>query len=422
MQLSTLKRNWKPFMFSLTGFIMSAFMALNTFGQTVCPNQITLWSENFGTGTGSTSSADVITVGYAPGNYPTTWLNDGFYRITNSTQQRGDWHAAVDHTPSDVDGRALVINGVAETFYSKEITSGTGFNAGIYGLSFYLMNVNTNNYPCTPYLLPTISYLIEYSTAPTGNSWVTLQSVSSTPAPITINPVWLSMGGSFALPVAAQRFRITLSDGTSEGCGNDFAIDDISLVQCDQGGPMPVEFLSLNAAQKGSGVIVNWATATEVNNFYFDVEKSTDGYTWTNIARVNGSGNSNVIKNYNSYDPKPVAGYNFYRIKQVDHDGKFEYSTTVKVKVTIDKMGVSVLANPFVNNITVDFLSNSIETVNIRLTDISGKTVAMDRWQIAKGSTRKVFDKVASLQRGMYIFTVTDKNGMVVYNNKLMKQ
>ena len=420
-EISTLKRNWKPLAFSIIGLVMSV-SALTTTAQTLCPNQVTLWSENFGTGTGSTTSADVTTLVYAPGNFPTTWLNDGFYRVSNGTQQRGDWHASADHTPSDVDGRALVINGVAETFYTKEISSNSVYNPGIYGFGFYLMNVNTNNYPCSPYLLPTISYVIEYSTAPSGNSWVTLQSVSGTPAPITNAPVWLSMGGTFSLPVAAQRFRITLSDGTSDGCGNDFAIDDLSLVQCDDGGPMPVEFLKLSATQKGSGVSVNWSTATEVNNAYFEVERSTDGYNWTAISRVNGSGNSNMIKNYNSYDSKPSAGYNFYRIKQVDIDGGFEYSSTVKVKITIDKLGVNVLANPFVNNITVDFLSNTIETVNIRLTDISGKTVAIERWQIAKGSTRKVFDKVGGLQRGMYILTVTDKNGMVVYNNKLMKQ
>ncbi len=213
-EISTLKRNWKPLAFSIIGLVMSV-SALTTTAQTLCPNQVTLWSENFGTGTGSTTSADVTTLVYAPGNFPTTWLNDGFYRVSNGTQQRGDWHASADHTPSDVDGRALVINGVAETFYTKEISSNSVYNPGIYGFGFYLMNVNTNNYPCSPYLLPTIGYVIEYSTAPSGNSWVTLQSVSGTPAPITNAPVWLSMGGTFSLPVAAQSRQTLCRQGVA---------------------------------------------------------------------------------------------------------------------------------------------------------------------------------------------------------------
>jgi len=152
------------------------------------------------------------------------------------------------------------------------------------------------------------------------------------------------------------------------------------------------------------------------------VEKSTDGTNWTSMAKVNGAGNSNTVSRYNAYDAKPAAGYNYYRVKQVDIDGKFDFSSIVKVKITVEKTGVSVLTNPFVNNITVDFLSNSSQSVNVRLMDISGKLIASEKWQISKGSSRVTFDKVASLQRGMYILNVTDINGEVIYNNKLMKQ
>ncbi|MFT3981324.1 MAG: T9SS type A sorting domain-containing protein [Ferruginibacter sp.] len=420
-ELSTFKKKGSLILVAFFVSVLS-LLTTNASAQEFCANETVLWSENFGTGTGSVSSTDVINVLHSP-VAPNVGLNDGYYRIINNTQQRNDWHNSPDHTPSDVDGRALVVNGIAETFYTKEITNGvTGFNPATYGISFFLMNVNTNNYPCSPYLLPTISFVVEYSTAASGNSWVTLQSVSTTPLPITNAPVWVQLGGSFNLPVAAQRFRFTLSDGTSYGCGNDFAIDDIKFVSCPEGGPMPVEFLSLAAVQKGSGVSVNWSTASELNNNYFDVERSTDGTTWNTIARVMGAGNSATVKNYNAYDAKPVAGYNLYRIRQVDIDGKFEYSSTVKVKITIDKLGVSVLANPFVNNITVDFLSNNIQTVSARLTDLSGKTVAMQNWSISTGTTRKTMDNVVTLQRGMYILTITDMNGAVVFNSKLIKQ
>ena len=71
------------------------------------------------------------------------------------------------------------------------------------------------------------------------------------------------------------------------------------------------------------------------------------------------AGNSSTVKNYNAYDAQPVKGINFYRIKQVDKDGNFKYSKTVSLKLNFNNTGVSVLANPFHNSLTVDFSSST---------------------------------------------------------------
>lgn len=412
----------------LLSAVLSVFFLLTVVSpvsaQNFCPNENVFFSENFGTGIGTNSSPDVINVVHSP-LAPNVGLNDGFYRIINNAQQRADWHNAPDHTVGDTDGKMLVVNGIAETFYTKEISNGvTGFLPGTYGASLFLMNTQIlGAYNCgSEQILPTITFLVEYSSTPSGNNWISLQSSTANAVPQTLTPVWVQLGGVFNLPVIAQRFRLRLSDGTTAGCGNDFAIDDLKFVGCPEGGPLPVQFLGISAVQKGSGISVNWSTAAEYNNKYFDVQKSVDGTTWTTFAKVDGAGNSSSVLKYNAYDAKPVAGYNYYRIKQVDIDGKADYSSVVKVKISIEKTAVTVLANPFVTNITVDFLSNSSQSVSIRLTDVTGKTIATDKWQIAKGSSRLTLDKVAGLQRGMYIFTVMDSNGEVIYNNKLVKQ
>jgi hypothetical protein len=67
-------------------------------------------------------------------------------------------------------------------------------------------------------------------------------------------------------------------------------------------------------------------------------------------------------RNYEAFDSKPDAGKNFYRIKQVDLDGKFKYSIVVNVKFNIDQTVASVLTNPFVNNISIDFSLKTIKT------------------------------------------------------------
>ena len=419
----TLKRS----LISATGTLLLTTMlglaSLNLNAQNFCANEKVIFTENFGSGTTPTNSPDVDVTGGLIFQ-PSGELSDGFYRIINNTQQRIEWHNAPDHTPASVNGKMLVANGAAETFYQKEITNLPGnFTPGSYSASLYLMNTNTPGTCAPDPLLPTITFIVEYNTAASGTTgWVQLQSVTAASVPQSPTPTWLQLGGVFVLPVNAARIRLTLSDGTVSGCGNDFAIDDIKFATCPSGGPLPVEFLNISATAKGSGVSVNWSTASETNNKYFIVEKSTDGSSWSILNTVYTNGNSNTVKNYNSYDARPIGGYNYYRVKQVDTDGEFKYSVTVKVKINIDRTSVTVLANPFINNITVDFLSNSNSTVNVRLVDVTGRQVAAQKWTISRGSSRKRMENVASLSKGMYIITVTDENGNLVYNNKLIKQ
>ena len=390
-----------------------------TNAQAFCAGETIIWSENFGTGTTASSNADVINISYQA----TGALNDGFYRVINSTQQRTEWHNSPDHTIGDVNGKMLVVNGSGQTFYSKILTNGTtGFLPGSYAASLFLMNLNKPGTCGASALLPTFSFKAEYSTSADGNNFINLQTVNANAVPQSATPTWIQLGGLFNIPATALRVRLTLINGTLSGCGNDYAIDDIQFGACPSGGPLPVDFLNITAAQKGGAVAINWSTASENNNSYFDVEKSFDGSNFTNINSVKGAGNSSTLKNYGSYDAKPVAGYNYYRIRQVDFDGKFKFSDVVKVKISFDKTGVSVLTNPFVNNITVDFVSPANQRLNVKLTDISGKLIATEFWNISKGSSRVVFSKVTNLKSGMYIFIVTDNDGAVIYNNKLVKQ
>jgi len=410
---------------SFTVLLMVTFLTLFISpiakAQNFCPNEFVLWSENFGDGTTSSANPDVINLAYSASGI----LEDGFYRTATNTQLRPEWHNSTNHTASTPNGNMLVINGDDVNFYTKIITRNTiGFAAGFYSSSLFLMNVNTLGTCGEQALLPIISFRVEYNTDATGNEagWVALQSATSNPAQQTVSPTWIQLGAVFTLPTAAQRIRLSISNIANSGCGNDFAIDDLKFATCPNGGTLPVELLNVAATQKGSGVAVSWSTASESNNKYFDVEKSIDGLNFTAFSSVPGAVNSSTVKNYHSFDAKPVAGINYYRIKQVDTDGRFKYSTVVKVKISIEKTGVSVLTNPFVNNITVDFLSNNNQSVSVRLTDISGKLIATEKWNILKGNTRLQFDNVNSIQRGMYIFSVIDDNGVMIYNNKLMKQ
>ncbi|MEP6951537.1 MAG: hypothetical protein ABI863_19760 [Ginsengibacter sp.] len=245
------------------------------------------------------------------------------------------------------------------------------------------MNVNTPG-ACAPNpLLPVITRRLEYLSA---NIWVPLTSSPYTAPPVgqTIDRVWAGVGSTFTLPVdGVNSIRLVLADETPGGCGNDFALDGISVSECSTGGQLPVVFLKIDARQKGGGVSVEWTTSQEFNSKSFIVERSADGNSnWNMVPSINGAVNSSTVKNYSAYDAQPVKGVNFYRVKQVDIDGNFKYSKTVSLKLNINKTGISVLTNPFHSSFTINFSSSTNQVVSARLVDITGKQVAAEKWSI----------------------------------------
>lgn len=100
------------------------------------------------------------------------------------------------------------------------------------------------------------------------------------------------------------------------------------LCQCTPPG-LPVEIISFTATQSEHGVLIRWATATETNNDYFELQRSRDNTSWHQVARIKGYGNSMTPVNYQSTDTASVNGTNYYRLKQMDFDGKFSYSKTI---------------------------------------------------------------------------------------------
>lgn len=403
---------------SLAGTSLSA--------QVFCENELVYFHENFGTGTTAVSNPNVIVNGpleYMPNDIMEP---DGTYRVIDNTQQKPEWHESDDHTSGDVNGRMMVINGSEGDFYQVVISSQNAFQPGDYGLSAFVMNVNTPG-TCSPTvaLLPSLSLTAEYLDE-SGN-WVKFMGAPFTTGevPQSAEPTWVQLGGILTLPAlnnyVTHNIRITIGSATEGGCGNDFALDDIHFATCPSGGPLPVAFLGIDARQKGTGVNVEWSTSFEYNNKYFIVERSTDGgHTWFTATKVNSQGNSNTRHDYSGFDAKPQLGLNYYRVRQVDFDGTSKFSSTVVVKVNIDKTSGTVLTNPFKTDITLDFLSSRNQVLHARVFDNMGRMVINQQLSLNGGTSRKVIP-ASQLQTGMYIVQVVDDEGNVVVNSKLIK-
>lgn len=104
---------------------------------------------------------------------------------------------------------------------------------------------------------------------------------------------------------------------------------------------IPVTWLSFDAKLVNKVVQLDWKTATESNSSHFEIERSINGYQFENIGRVKAAGNSNSITSYNFTDRLPVKGMNYYRLKQVDLDGVFNYSEIRKAEI---KTGLPLFA------------------------------------------------------------------------------
>lgn len=133
---------------------------------------------------------------------------------------------------------------------------------------------------------------------------------------------------------------------------------------------LPIKLITFTGMLRGDDVQLNWATATETNNDYFEVERSLDGKSFTKIGFVKGAGNSVNVQKYIYIDISAENEVLYYRLKQVDYDGTFSYSNIVVVKQNISS--VKLYPNPFENYVTV------YGHGDIVITDILGKIYFSD--------------------------------------------
>jgi hypothetical protein len=137
--------------------------------------------------------------------------------------------------------------------------------------------------------------------------------------------------------------------------------------------PLPVELLSFTAKIQKEVVVLDWATASEMNSDFFEVQRSTDGLTYTELGRVSAAGNSNVLVRYSFNDNQPVRGVNYYRLRQVDIDGTETFSPIRSVNYIPGK--VTVFPNPVADRVVNVNMPESEEAVTISLLRADGSTV-----------------------------------------------
>ncbi len=185
--------------------------------------------------------------------------------------------------------------------------------------------------------------------------------------------------------------------------------EDATTGDPNTGQALPVELTSFSAATIGSDIKLSWKTATEINNYGFEIQKSGVGSQkteWSAIGFVNGNGNSNSPKNYSFVDDNVTAGKYSYRLKQIDNDGQFEYSKTVEVNLGAPKKFElsQNYPNPFNPTTTISY--NIPEATNVKLTifNILGQEIKTLVNEFNEAGVHTVNFNASELNSGLYIY------------------
>ncbi|MFH0895911.1 MAG: T9SS type A sorting domain-containing protein [Bacteroidota bacterium] len=184
---------------------------------------------------------------------------------------------------------------------------------------------------------------------------------------------------------------------------SDFAIAK-SLI-----GPLPVELLSFNATRDGQDVFLKWVTASEINNDFFTVERSSDGESFEIIGIISGSGNSNNVLEYSMHDINPLSGINYYRLKQTDFDGKFSYSNVVSVSTEKNQGEAQFIANSVTSELELYLNLLTEDKISINIYDLSGKKMFTESIYSESG-LRSFHLKLPAMSKGLYFGEVIGKN------------
>jgi hypothetical protein len=166
---------------------------------------------------------------------------------------------------------------------------------------------------------------------------------------------------------------------------------------------LPVSLVSFKAGWSNKKAKLEWVTANEINSGSFEIERSSNNGSFIKIGTVNASGGSSAVQNYLFIDSFPKPGVNKYRLKLIDQDGQYKYSSVITL---IDKPAGIVIEkiypNPFVNHIVISISSAAKQPVILKLSDIAGNILFSWNKLCQSGSNSFVLDKLNNLQAGIY--------------------
>lgn len=346
----------------------------------------------------------------------------------------------------DMTGYAIASN-TYNTYLAKTINGGqswdtiktdrTQFTSAFTDLHFidaqhgYVSVFNFNGTPNKCYLI---------ATSDGGQTWDTINYPSNLPADISLGRVnkvyfsdmmhgWVAGGGFSSYILHTDNGGATWATQES---GSNVAWYDMAFInpqtayvagwegniaRMSANTVLPVTWLNFNGILRNEQAVLTWSTANENNNKGYEVQKSIDGQTFAAIGFVAGAGNSLYMNTYKFDDAKLLSGANYYRLKQIDLDGKFNFSSVIKLDFT--RFNWLISDNPVTSNSWVQVQLDKTANVSIQVISTAGNIIkTISKGKIVTGTYSIPLD-LSNAAKGMYVIKllVDDK----VFTKKIIK-
>lgn len=208
-----------------------------------------------------------------------------------------------------------------------------------------------------------------------------------------VDGVWTERSFTFTSPVSGTNYIVVYL--IQPATNNKVAwvhLDNFQIALA-----LPVELTSFQVFDKNNNAELHWQTDSETNNQGFEIQRSSDGHTWQTLAFVQGHGTTLEEHSYSHTDRQPLSGLNYYRLRQIDFDGKISRSPVVSVDMWEVGQQVNIFPNPFSKTLHVQLPTDTEGTWQAHLLDVTGKPC----WRGNLGGGLQVVE-LPGLQAGVY--------------------
>ena len=253
--------------------------------------------------------------------------------------------------------------------------------------TFYV-SIDHSNFKWTKTVKDSIAIIANANDETTGAAYQYFNVPGSGTIWFPVNQFWTSGGD----PLDVNLFIFPYVSNSADGCG-----------------VLPVSIFNFGGTIKSNQAYLNWSTATESNNKGFYIERSKDGQNFSSIGFVKGAGNSSQIKNY-SYTDINLKDINvtttYYRLKQVDLDGKSSYSAVLKLNLQ-NVVKSKLYPNPVKDIATLELSLDAASKVNAQVISRDGKILLNMDKGILNAGTQQIYINTQSLAKGTYLIRLT---------------
>lgn len=235
----------------------------------------------------------------------------------------------------------------------------------------------------------------DFSEGASGDKWVA-------PINMGLGDVYILLIDNWSASNSPFNLGIGLSGGASLDCV-----------------PLPIELMSFTGEATESGNELQWQTMAEINNDYFVLEASKDAANFVAIGNVDGAGNSVTPREYAFLDQNPLADLTYYRLKQVDFDGKFSYSDIISIKRR-GEGEVIISPNPVRDVLNIEIQAAYSGNYSFMVIDMLGAVIEKSV-QLSKGSNKVKLTVFSKLSKGFYMLKIVDENNVIISTKKVVK-